>query len=53
MATNEHFKGKDAIMKMSEKSAAAIQHTAEHKLQVTNLFACEDKDALNMYIAPC
>jgi len=46
MATGEHFKGKDAIMKMSEKSAAAIRHTAEHKLQVTNLFACEDKGCL-------
>jgi ketosteroid isomerase-like protein len=46
MATNEHVKGKDAIIKMSEKSAAAIKHTAEHKLEVTNLFACEDKACL-------
>jgi len=46
MATNEHVKGKDAIIKMSEKSAAAIKHTAEHKLEITNLFACEDKACL-------
>jgi ketosteroid isomerase-like protein len=46
MATNEHFKGKDAIKKMSEKSAEAIRHTAEHELQVTNLFACGDKGCL-------
>ena len=46
MATGEHVKGKDAIVKWSEKSAAAIRHTAEHKLEVTNLFANEDKGCL-------
>ncbi len=46
MATNEHFKGKEAIMQMSLKSAGAIKHTEEHKLQVTNLFASEGKGCL-------
>jgi ketosteroid isomerase-like protein len=46
MATSEHFKGKEAIKKMSEKSAAAVRHSAEHELQVTNIFAYEDKGCL-------
>jgi hypothetical protein len=40
MATGEKFQGHDAIRKMAGKSAAAISHNREHKLRVTNLFAC-------------
>jgi ketosteroid isomerase-like protein len=40
MATGEKFHGHDAIRKMAGKSAAAISHNQEHKLEVTNLFVC-------------
>jgi hypothetical protein len=46
MATGENFRGHDAIRKMAGKSAAAISHNQEHKLRVTNLFACGERGCL-------
>lgn len=46
MATGERYRGTDAVRKMAEKSMAAISHTEQHQLEVTNLFGCGDKVCL-------
>jgi len=46
MATGERYQGTDAVRKMAEQSMAAISHTEQHRLDITNLFGCGDKVCL-------
>lgn len=46
MATGERYRGIDSLQKMSAKSMAAISHSEQNQLKITNLFGCEDKVCL-------
>ena len=46
MATGERYQGTAAVRKMAAKSMAAISHSEQHRLEITNLFGCGDKVCL-------
>lgn len=46
MATGERYTGRDALAKMGQKSMAAISHTGQHELKLTNLFGSADNVCL-------
>ena len=46
MATGERYTGRDALRKIGEQSMAAVSHSGQHQLKVTNLFGSADNVCL-------